>query len=116
VITIRLSRLLSLGRGLVALLYFGGLALSPLGDALLQASTLDQEQHVETESDAQCVTGHDKLFCQLCRLVEFSKTAPTRSAVAFVEPEHHRQNVDRTRSPATSAIIASRAARAPPIL
>ena len=105
-----------MARGAIALLYFGTMTLAPVGDAWLEATTPEGESHVETASDSSCRSGHDELFCQLCRLLELSTAPTSRPVLATLGLRRQRgPNTDPGIGP-ERPVSAWHAARAPPSL
>lgn len=116
VMTIRSFPFSTFARRAIALLYFGSMMLTPLGDALLEAASVEQKAHVEPEHDTQCRGGHDDLFCQLCRLIQLSRAPTSRPTLSIPDPSGRPAPEVDTDITTGRAVRRSPAARAPPTL
>ncbi len=90
-------------------------ALGPLADAKLEASEQKFLTHLESERSRPCSTGHDEVFCQICRVIGISGDTPA--------PPCTLQVLAKIIVPATSApqhavarlTLAAHGPRAPPV-
>jgi hypothetical protein len=108
----RRSRILA---AVFALLHLTVAALGPIADARLEAAEQQLATHVESERQQPCATGHDHLFCQICRVIGISGNAPA-APVALQQSETVTVALAEPRGVAVSSfILLSQAPRAPPV-
>jgi hypothetical protein len=96
------------------LLVAGG---GPVVDARLEATEREDVAHVEAERATPCTSGHDHLFCQVCRTISLdggpgtvfarlSLAAPVTASTAHAQAE----------APHLRDFVSSHGPRAPPHL
>jgi len=80
-------------RATISIPYLAVLLLGPFADAVIDATAMHQNSHIEAESTVRCGMAHDEYMCQLCRLVELAACAPTRHSFALAAGALHRLGV-----------------------
>lgn len=101
-------------RAAISIPYMAVLLLGPFADAVIDATAMHQNSHIEAESTVRCGVAHDEYMCQLCRLVELSACAPTRQSFALTPGALHRLGVTEAGWTVIRVARLSHNPRAPP--